>query len=88
MPRNRKKFKNTEIGLPVDLIVALTTIFERFIDTKKPLSKTNVSTVTGSWLMGTAYVLVNSPNEITQSFGYVLGVIGLGITFYKENKKN
>ncbi|MCP3921248.1 MAG: hypothetical protein GY714_01555 [Desulfobacterales bacterium] len=84
MGKNKRKLKETEFKIPIDLITSIVT---RFIDTKKAVSKTNISTVSGSGLMGVAYMLINSPDPITQSLGYILGVVGFGITLYKENKK-
>ncbi|GAG53481.1 unnamed protein product [marine sediment metagenome] len=75
------------MGIPVALISALSPIISRLIDIKKPTSKTNVTTATGGGLMGAAYMLINSPDEISQGLGYLLGVIGIGLTLYKDNKK-
>ena len=64
----------------------LTPVITRFFDKEKPLSGTNVSTATGGGLMGIAYMLIQSPDEISQGIGYVLGVIGFVLALYKEKK--
>ncbi len=87
MGKNKRKYKETKLMLPVGLVTGISSVVARLIDTDKPLSKTNISTATGGGLMGAAYVLINSPDEISQSLGYLLLVIGFGISWYKENKK-
>ena len=86
LKKNKEK-KEKDMAIPVALISALAPVVTRLIDKDKPLGKTNVTTVTGSGLMGVAYMLINYPNEIGQAIGYVVGLIGVLVTLYKENKK-
>lgn len=78
--------EESEMAIPIALISALAPIVTRLFDKDKPLSKTNVSTATGGGLMGAAYMLITSPDEITQGLGYLLGAIGFVVAMYKENK--
>jgi len=74
------------MAIPVALISALAPVITRLFDKDKPLGKTNVSTATGTGLMGVAYMLITSPDEISQGLGYLLGAVGFLIACYKENK--
>ncbi len=84
--KSQKEEKEKRMAIPVALISALAPIVTRLFDKDKPLGKTNVATATGGGLMGAAYILITSPDEISQGLGYLLGAIGFAIAMYKENK--
>lgn len=72
------------MALPIALIAALTPVIKRLFNKKKPLGKTNVATATGGTLMGTALLLIQQPDEMTQGIGYFLGATGFIIALIKD----
>lgn len=72
------------MAIPAGVIALLVPVIKRFINTKKVKSKTNISTGVGGSMVAASAMLISLGDPTSQGLGYLLGLIGIGVTFYKD----
>lgn len=85
--KHKRNRRNNKMADPI-LISTVVGLIGRIIDKKKPLGKTNIATGTGVTLGGVALALIQTPAIESQIAGYVLGLVSIGLTFYKESTES
>lgn len=58
-------------------------ILSRFVDIRRPVGSTNITTALGASLMSLALALSQQPDMIMQGTGFVIGTVGFIMTLYK-----
>ena len=82
------KFKRKEKKMnPALLVPVIGEIASRFLDKKKPVGLTNLTTVGGGGVLYLGYSLSQMDDEPTKWVGVALMVAGAAIALIKEYKK-